>query len=99
MKATWKFEQEVSDVLSFGFMPVEAVVVAVGRQNPGHICLWAIVDTGAKTEQREFYVRGTGHPLSQKDNGDATEEMYVGAVFDGPFVWHVFDPRKSNRSK
>ena len=82
-QSVWKFEFYVEDEASIK-MPLGAEVVAVGRQNEGAICLWAICDVNAITVNRRFSVRGTGHPT------DNVSGPYLGTAFDGPFVWHVF---------
>ena len=79
----WKFEFPVNDV-AWVRMPEGAKVLCVGTQQPNHICLWALVDPDTVVTERKFLVRGTGHELV------AAGENYLGTVFDGPFVWHVF---------
>ena len=87
MKTVFKFEFPVNDEVLIQ-MPADAKIVHVGRQQPNHICLWAIVDTDKTAVNRQFSIRGTGQPL-----GRASDCEHLGSVFDGPFVWHVFGER------
>lgn len=69
-------------------LPVGAKVVCVAMQR-NEPCLWALVSApGTVTESREFKVVGTG-----SSNIDDTD-LYVGTIFDGPFVWHIFEVNK-----
>lgn len=82
MKTIWKFEIPVTD-RPLVTMPAGARVLHVAEARPDLLWLWAEVDTDAPTEQREFVIVGTGHPLP------AVSEHH-GTVQTGPFVWHVF---------
>ena len=65
-------------------MPWGSTVVKVGIQD-GLFCIWAMVDTDARTvEERRFVVVGTGHEFD--DN-----MVHVGTVFEDPFVWHIME--------
>jgi hypothetical protein len=68
-------------------MPLGSTIVKVGIQN-GQCCIWALVDTNAPIEERRFVIVGTGHELD--DN-----MVYVGTVFEEPFVWHVMELKKN----
>jgi len=65
-------------------MREDAAIRAVGMQ--GHeICVWAETPSGDPfTVTRTFRVIGTGFDVP--DPG-----AYIGTVFDGPFVWHVYE--------
>lgn len=69
-------------------MPCGAEILTVAIQN-GLFCLWARVDVGdpeAMVEiSRDFRVFGTGQVWREE------VYEYVGTVFDGGFVWHVFE--------
>lgn len=65
-----------------------AQVVGVGKQGRV-LCLWAYVDPNAETVVRTFTVRGTGHVVT--DDPIQPDPRYVGIVFDGAFVWHIFE--------
>lgn len=66
-------------------MPHGARLLHVAMQN-GQPTLWAHVDDGVVRVDRLIAVIGTGNPAPDPD-----ESEYVGSVFDGPFVWHIFD--------
>ena len=68
-------------------MPWGSTVVKVGIQN-GQCCIWALVDTNAPVEERRFVVVGTGSEID--DN-----MVYVGTMFEEPFVWHVVELKKN----
>ena len=82
VRTIWKFELLFQDD-QFVDMPIGANVVAVGMQH-GICFVWAMVDSEASIEPRRVHIAGTGHPIP------ADVGAYVGMVFDGPFVWHVF---------
>lgn len=83
----WKY------VLSPGMpvrMPRGATVLHAAGQGDD-LCVWALVDPQAPTEERRFDVYGTGHPCP------APEALgrYVGTAHlnDGALVFHVFEYR------
>ena len=61
-----------------------AKIVKLGMQD-GIITFWAIVEAGVELRERQFHTVGTGQIIT-KDNW-----KYVGTVFDGNFVWHIFE--------
>lgn len=73
----WPSEQTVS-------MPVGAQILCAQMQM-GVICLWAIVNPGTPTEDRNIRVYGTGIEV------DLEGHSYIGTVQSGPLVWHVFE--------
>jgi hypothetical protein len=83
MRTIWKFplKPAVQEIT----MPRGARVLTVQTQF-GEPQLWAEVDTDAPTEQREFAVVGTGHPMPE-DPGE-----YIGTfqIDDGSLVFHVY---------
>jgi len=64
-------------------------ILKVGVQRHQEICLWAAVPGSGQVHQQTFKVVGTGHPIDSEDIYDIGSQ-YIGTVFDGPFVWHVF---------
>ena len=64
-------------------LPYGAKVLTAAMQG-NEICLWAEVDDEAVPEHRTFYVYGTGHIVPE-------DSCYVATVFDGAFVWHVYE--------
>ena len=93
MKAIWKYALTVTDNPTVK-MPLDARVLTV-RANSDRphayykIDLWALVDPEVQTAIRHFRIVGTGHPGPDLDMVD-----YIGTVFDGPFVWHVFEAQE-----
>lgn len=80
----WKFQLRLGDqdIIS---MPKGARLLHVAMQHHS-LCVWALVDPVAPLVRRGFRIAGTGHPI---DGNDC--KNHVSTVFDGPFVWHVFD--------
>ena len=78
----WKYRFPPQDEVRVA-MPEDAAILSVGAQD-SFICAWAIVDREAQLTQRTFFVRGTGHPPPPEPY------VFLGTVFDGAFVWHVF---------
>ena len=72
-------------------MPRDAKILTVGMQKD-RIVLWAEVNTEEPTVLRRFFVYGTGWPIDMIIAELKTKKHdYVGTVFDGAFVWHVYD--------
>lgn len=83
--SVWKFPLPIADDVVLE-MPVGARVLAVDTQHET-ICLWALVDPDAETQQRGFCVRGTGHPFT----GSEGEYLGTAMLRDGVLVFHVFE--------
>ena len=83
MRSVWKFPLRVTEV-QVVTMPRAAKILSVAMQH-GVPTLWAWVDPHAPTEERLIGLVGTGHLAPYPDEAD-----YLGTVFDGPLVWHVF---------
>ena len=83
MKSIWKFPVEVTDE-QFVEMPVGAQPLSVQVQD-GQACIWALVDTKAKKEERLVQIFGTGHPVANEGTFIATFQMRGGAL-----VFHAF---------
>jgi len=65
-------------------LPVGAEIIAAQYQH-GDLCVWAIVDPDAETEDRPIHVIGTGNPIP--DGVSYVDTVQAG---DGLLVWHVF---------
>ncbi len=65
-------------------LPRDAEILSVGVQDQG-VFLWALVDPDAVMEEKRFYVYGTGHEVE-----DRQLKKFIGTIFQGQFVWHVF---------
>ncbi len=73
-------------------LPVGAIILSVGMQKD-KLMLWAIVEYDddkrktVPTEERLIRILGTGQDLTpEMEHG-----KFIGTVFNGPFVWHVFE--------
>ena len=86
-RVVWKFPIEVGPgFITVLEMPKGSRLLTVQRQGSVY-CLWAEVDAdpeAPKTERLIHSVR-TGGPFT-----DSPSE-YVTTVFEGPFVWHIYD--------
>lgn len=82
----WKFPIRIDDELVIA-MPRGARILHVGMQN-GDPQLWAMVDTEALKVDRNFAIRGTGHPAD-----GLKEVLFVGTFMmaGGGLVFHLFD--------
>jgi hypothetical protein len=83
MKSIWKFPVEVTDEQSVE-MPIGAQALSVQVQG-GQVCLWALVDIKAETEERLVQIFGTGHPVANEGTFVETFQMQGGAL-----VFHAF---------
>lgn len=86
----WKFQIPTNTNTIFKLaMPIGAKILHTAYQY-GVVCLWALCDTKAAFEVRNFHVYGTGCFLP---NDSLT---YVGSViqFDGNYIWHLFEDKK-----
>lgn len=59
-------------------------VLSAGVQGD-EVMVWATHNDAALERKVRIQVMGTGHPFV-----DAPESDFVGTVFMGPLVWHVF---------
>ena len=67
-------------------LPKGSVVLSAGIKNTD-IFIWALVDTEQPTEVRQFIAYGTGWEVDE----DIGELCFIDTVFEGPYVWHVFE--------
>jgi hypothetical protein len=71
-------------------LPIDSQVLKVGMQN-GIMQMWVLVDPNEKqTSQRNFEIIGTGHSFEF----DYLTHTYIDSLFDGPFVWHIWELNK-----
>lgn len=82
MKTVWKYEIR-GGLKTPVPLPDGAKVVHAGLDPTGAPCVWAEVDTEAKTKKTTFFLIGTGHEIPDKTT-------HLGSFIDGPFVWHVY---------
>lgn len=83
MRSIWKFGVGEGPVE----MPVGAEIIKVDMQG-ANIVVWAIVDPEAPKQKRAIIVLGTGF---ERQNKEMASLKYLDTVFDGSFVWHIFD--------
>ena len=82
-------------IYKYGFsktieLPIDSQVLKVGMQN-GIMYMWVLVDPNQnKTCYCNFEMIGTGHPFEF----DYLTHTYIDTIFDGPFVWHIWEVNK-----
>ena len=90
MKTIWKFETPFEDKFKLE-MPKNAEILCVQQDKKTFKpCIWAIVDTENKTEERFFELFGTGNHM----HGDmGVDRKYLGTYQyqKGEFVGHLFE--------
>lgn len=84
MPTIWKFP--IPDT-GWVEIPEGARVLSAGVQREQQIVIWAMVDPEAPKVRRLFTVYGTGREIPAYGRNAS----FVGTVFIGPFVFHVFD--------
>jgi hypothetical protein len=85
MKSIWKFPLEITD-RQVVRVPRRAVILSVQTQN-GVPCIWALVDTEEETEERTFFVYGTGHECFS----EAFRFIGTFQVRQETLVFHLFE--------
>jgi hypothetical protein len=71
-------------------MPINSQVLKAGMQN-GIMYIWALVEPNEKqTYECNFEILGTGHSFEF----DYLTHTYIDSLFDGPFVWHIWEVNK-----
>lgn len=85
MKSVWKFKLHP---YARNMLPVGAKPLSVHAQG-SDLCLWALVDTDAPLEDREFVIVGTGHELYDHAGAFIGSALLAG----GEFVLHVFEAK------
>ncbi len=83
-------------IYKYGFsrtieLPIDSQVLKVGMQN-GIIQMWVLIDPNQKqTCYRNFEMIATGHEFEF----DYLTHTYIDSLFDGPFVWHIWEINKN----
>jgi hypothetical protein len=70
------------------FLPRLAKIISAQTQRE-KVCIWAMVDTNEKKENRTIAIVGTGNPLP-KINPDE-KMVHIDTVQMHSMVWHVFE--------
>lgn len=87
MRTIWKFNLEADNETTFE-APAPARVLSAGLDPAGRPSVWVEVNPDADKIVRTVFLFGTGHPLEPE--AQIAQGRFVGSIFDGPFVWHVF---------
>ena len=85
MRTIWKFKLEITDTQVVS-MPDGAVVLSVGLDPFGDLCLWAVVDPSRPKKPESFTIFGTGNPAPNT----LDRRGFIGTVVMKSFVWHVY---------
>ena len=80
----WKFQLEMADLQRIQ-MPEQSKILKAGYQG-GNLFLWSVVRPSNKIVDREIRILGTGHSMMFE-----WYRGHIDTVFQGQFVWHVFD--------
>lgn len=81
MKSIYKYQLEPQELTT---LTLRGDVLSAGVQGDD-IMVWAVHDDAAPQRLVRVNVMGTGHQFV-----DAPESSFVGTVFLGPLVFHVF---------
>ena len=85
MKVIYKYPLE-STVL----LPKDSLVLKAGMKE-NTMCIWVLLDPNEKIHsQRNFEIIGTGQPFAH----EYLKHRFVDTLFDGPFVWHIWEVNK-----
>ena len=85
MKSIYKYRLDFSSFRPGGnILTLRGQVLSAGVQGDD-IMIWAVHDDSTLARQVRVCVMGTGHPFVV-----APESDFVGTVFLGPLVFHVF---------
>ena len=92
MISIWKYEVEPDIVNQIVTMQQGAQIISFGLDPADKLCVWALVDTEARTESRLMACVGTGWDVAAMfgPNGDR-EVSFIGTATRGAYVWHLFD--------
>jgi len=85
MRTVYKYAMNEPDCTFEIPFPAKILHVATQNEDP---CLWVLVDTDRPKLAHRFLAVGTGHELPKELF--APEEMFVGTVFIGTLVFHIF---------
>jgi hypothetical protein len=83
MLTIWKFNLDDAQNETTFEAPAPARVMSAGLDPAGRPSVWVEVESDAKKVERTVFLYGTGHPIE-------TNGRFVGSIFDGSFVWHVY---------
>lgn len=87
MKTVYKYPFDVDDEIVIR-LPIGAEILKLDVQR-GQPCLWALVAPTAETEQRNFRLAGTGHPLPDWNRTWRFIDSFQ--MLDGDLVYHLWE--------
>jgi hypothetical protein len=87
MKTIYKYEMTARQKECVVQMPQGAVILTIDTQFDT-LCIWALVDTTAPDELREFLIIGTGHDADLPNHCKYINTVQVQA---GAFIFHIFE--------
>lgn len=92
MITIWKFTFPISDSFTLS-LPVGAKFLHLAVQDTVP-CMWFLVDSTARTVERRFQLRGTGH-----DCAGLGDRQHLGSfmLHGGSLVFHLFDDESGDR--
>lgn len=95
MRVIYKYNVEVGPFVKIE-LPLEARVLHVAAPNPRVVNFWALIDPERESEERQFFVVGTGMALPGPEASGpipGRELEYVGTAVaaEGQLVWHLFE--------
>ena len=81
MKVIYKYPLQIIGMQTIT-LPEDYGILTVGMQE-GNLYLWAQGNPSTASVLVDFYIYGTGTYIHTPGN-------YVGTVFQGPLVWHIY---------
>ena len=66
-------------------MPKSSIILKV-EKNSKDFMLWALVNPDLPLVNRAIRIYSTGQEIDEEYIG-----TYIDTVYDGPYVWHIFD--------
>lgn len=82
----WKYVLTITNTQQLQ-LPKGAQFISVANQN-GNLCVWAMVNPAAPTEERCIEIIGTGYYVA---GGDGLNRRFIGTALVGLGVCHVFE--------
>lgn len=74
-------------------IPEGSDILRVGLDPQEQACIWCLVSEQLDAERRYFRVVATGEQIVSMKN-----KRYIGTWNEGPFVWHLFELFKEEKS-
>jgi len=87
-KTIWKYPLKITDKQLLQ-LPIRSEILTVQIQN-GRPQLWALVNPKLPTEEKQIYIYGTGHKLSNSNNLKYISTIQID---NGLLMFHVFESK------